>query len=509
MAKRPEKKVYVSAPGARKLVALVGRPNVGKSTLFNRLVGRRLALVEDTPGVTRDRRYADAELDDRPVTIIDTGGFVPQGAFEDPLGDVVRQQAQAAVEACDVVLFVTDGRTGPTSGDEEVARYLRKQSRPIVLVVNKVDQSGRADELTAEFHRLGLGDPVAVSAEHNLGVGELVQRITPHLGSPAPVDSGQGEREGREPPEREKGLRGPDPDRPIRISIVGRPNVGKSTLVNALLGEERVVVSPVAGTTRDPIDSPFEWKGRKMVLTDTAGIRRKSVVLQNVEHFSVLAALRAVEDSDVAVLVIDASEAGVEQDLKIAALAEEKGRALLICVNKWDLAKGEHSEENFRKGLKWELTWVSYAPMVFVTAKEGQRVTKVLDVAVELFDQQHFRAPTPVLNRLVEHVTTEHPLPVIDRRPLKIYYAAQVATAPPAFAFTVNTSKPVPDKYQRYVANRLRETFRLKVPLRLFWRNRPGESKRKDAAARFKARAQNKRKRGRPTAGPRRSPTDG
>ncbi len=474
----------------RPLIAIVGRPNVGKSTLFNRLVGRRRAIVEDTPGVTRDRHYADAELFDRLVTFVDTGGFVPTSK-EDTLASHVRAQAQAAVEACDAVLFVVDGREGVTAGDEEVARFLRKQSRPLFLVVNKVDGLRNEDVLTADFHRLGLGTPLAVSAEHNNGIGELCDRLVERLPlGPRIEPEAPPPQEGAELPEDEAG-----PERPIRVALVGRPNVGKSTLVNALLGEERVIVSPVAGTTRDPIDTPFEFKGRRLILTDTAGIRRKATITQKVEGFSVLGALRAVEDSDVAVLVLDASEAGVEQDLKIAALAEEKGRALVIAVNKWDLVHGKLKEETFRSQLKWYLDFVAWAPMVFVSAKDGLRVQKVLEVALATADQLRFRAPTPMLNRLLEHVTTEHPLPFAKGRQLKLYYVAQVAAAPPAFAIVCNMPAAVPDRYKRYVGNYLRKTFGLKVPIRLFWRERPGKARRKDAAARFKARAASKRRR--------------
>jgi GTP-binding protein len=464
----------------RPLIAIVGRPNVGKSTLFNRLLRRRRAIVEDTPGVTRDRHYADAELDGRAVTLVDTGGFVPEGR-EEPLARAIRQQAQAAVEEAALVLFVCDGRAGVTAADQEVARFLRKSERPVLLLVNKVDGRRDADTFVADFHHFGLGEPLAVSAEHNEGIEALREAIieklpdAPEVEAPALEDA-------------------PDEDRPIRIAIVGRPNVGKSTLVNALTGEERVIASPVAGTTRDPVDTELEYAGRRIVLTDTAGIRRKAAITQKVEGFSVMGALRAAEDADVVVLVIDASEPAVEQDLKIAALAEQKGRALIVCVNKWDLVHGKKKEDAFRSEVKWYLDWVSWAPMVFVSAKDGLRVSRVLDVALELFAQQYFRAPTPQLNRIVEHVTTEHSLPVVNGRQLRIYYGAQVGTAPLAFAMMVNQPRGVPDRYARYVINSLRQTFRLKVPIRLFWRERPGQKRRAEVAQRFKAREQSKRR---------------
>ncbi len=464
----------------RTLIAIVGRPNVGKSTLFNRLIRRKRAIVEDTPGVTRDRHFADVEYLERPVTFVDTGGFVPEGK-EDQIEKLVRQQAQAAVEACDLVLLIVDGRVGVTAGDEEVARYLRKQDRPILVLVNKCDGLKNADTMVAEFHRLGLGEPIAVAAEHGDGLHTLADVLDPMLPP-------------RVPQPEEETLAEKDADAPIRVAIVGRPNVGKSSLVNAILGEDRVVASPIAGTTRDPIDSPFTYKNRDFILTDTAGIRRKSVITQKVEGFSVMGALRATDDADVVVLVLDANEAGVDQDQKIAALAEEKGRALIVCVNKWDLVRGKSgSQSQWREELKWYLKHVDWAPMVFVSATEGQGVTKVLDLALELFEQQYFRAGTPMLNRVTDHITNEHPMPWIGARALKIYYAMQVGTAPPSFAFICSNPKSVPDRFERYVANYLRKTFSLRVPMRIFWRERPGQKQRAQAAQDFKKRAEHRK----------------
>ena len=378
------------------------------------------------------------------------------------------------------MLLVVDGRTGLTGGDEVVASYLRREARSLLLVVNKVDGLRNADLMLADFHGLGLGEPIPVAAEHGDGFTELRERIGAVLPE-GPLLTDEAEQ--------------PTGDGPVHIAIVGRPNVGKSTLVNALVGSERVIVSPVAGTTRDPIDTELTLAGRPIVLTDTAGIRRKAVISQRVEQFSIFGALRAIEDSDVTVLLIDATEPAVEQDLKIASLAEEKGRALLIVVNKWDLVHGTTTEQKFRETLKWHMKFVSWAPLLFVSAKTSQRVGKVLELALTLFDQQHFRAPTPMLNKLLDHVKTEHPLPVEHGRQLRLYYAAQVATAPPAFAFVCNNPKSVPDRYKRYVSNYLRQTFQLKVPIRLFWRARPGEKKRSDVGSRFKARAKHKKRR--------------
>lgn len=405
------------------------------------------------------------------MTVIDTGGFVPHSK-EEPLAAQVRLQAQVAVEECHVVVFVVDAKTGLTPADEELARLLRKQRRLVVLVANKVDAASKTiDAVLGELHRLGLGEPLGISAEHNLGFGELEDALLAKLPPmPAAVDEAAG-------------------DRPLRIAVVGRPNVGKSSLVNALLGQERVIVSDVAGTTRDPIDTHLEYKKTALVLTDTAGIRRKAAISMKVEQFSVLGAMRAIEDSDVVVLVVDANEAGVEQDLKIASLAAEKGRGLLVAVNKWDTQHGKMKEADFREGLKWEMSFIAWVPMVFVSAKTGDRVSKVLDVAMELAQQQHFRASTPMLNRVVKHVTEEHPMPVVGGRRLKIYYAAQVGHAPPSFAFVCNKPDDIPDRYQRYLENYLRKVFELKVPMRLFFRERPGGAQRDTRVQAFKSRA--------------------
>ena len=461
----------------RPLVALVGRPNVGKSTLFNRLLRRRKAIVEDAPGVTRDRHYADGALGDREVTLVDTGGFVPDERG-DPLTAQIRQQAQLAVEECQVVVLVVDGVAGLVPGDSEVARALRKSGRPVVVAVNKVDDPRRAELLSAEFHRLGLGEPLAVSAEHVHGVQALSDAVEALL-PPAPeaIAAGEGDQEGEDASQR-----------PIRVAIVGRPNVGKSTLVNALLGQERVIVSDVSGTTRDPIDTALTWQDQAFVLTDTAGIRRKATIAQRVEQFSVVQALRVIEDCDVAALVLDGTEPAVEQDARIAGIAEEKGRPLLLVVNKWDLAKGKAREDEVRDTLRHQLKWVDYAPVVFVSAKQGLRVAKVLELARALHRQAHYRAPTPQLNKVLKHVSEEHPAPWHRGRALRLYYAAQVATAPPAFQFLCNMPKAVPDPYRRYITNHLRQVFGLQVPIRLFFRERPGKAERSQTVGRYRAR---------------------
>ena len=445
------------------LVAIVGRPNVGKSTLFNRIAGRHLAIVEDVPGVTRDRHYAEVELGDKELTVVDTGGFFPGEGT--PLERAIREQAQLAVDDCYIILFVVDGREGLTAGDQDVAASLRRSGKPVVVAVNKLDSERQRDADWAEFHRLGFADVFGVSAEHGLGVIPLEERLYDLLPAKGPAIEAQ--QPGEEEP-------------PVRVAIVGRPNVGKSTLVNALLGTKRLVASELPGTTRDAIDSELEVEGRRYVLTDTAGIRRKRSIAQRVESFAVVAALKAIDRSDVAVVLLDATEPAVDQDARIAGIAEEKGRALVIVVNKWDKlqALGAARQKDLREELKHGFRFVSYAPVVFTSALTGAKVEKVLEVASQLRDQLHFRAPTPQLNRLLEHITENHPAPVVGGRPLRLYYIAQVGTEPPAFAITANRPAQIPDRYKRYVLNQLRATFDLRVPIRVFFRERPGQKRR-------------------------------
>lgn len=466
------------------VVAIVGRPNVGKSTLFNRLIGRHRAIVEDMPGVTRDRHYADADLGTRSVTYVDTGGFVPDGDGMAALAEQVRQQAEMAIEESQVVLFVVDGRAGRTVADEQVARALRAATQPVILVVNKVDRPNEAVGAAADFHRLGFDEVIAVSAEHAYGTVDLEDAVLAKLAlvkkAPVPIEVQEAEPSEKEAPPSELSQ--------IRIAIVGRPNVGKSTLINALLGKQRLITSEIAGTTRDPIDIELESEHGDFVLTDTAGMRRKSAIDKKIEQYSVAGAIKSIEDSDVAVLVLDATEPAVDQDARIAQVTEEKGRPLLIVVNKWDLMRGKKKEEAAREELKYTLKWVSYAPVIYTSAKEGYRVPKVLEMAAILHRQATFKAPTPQLNRLLKHITTEHPAPFHNSRALRIYYCAQVAVAPPTFNFICNHPTDIPDRYQRYILNQLRETFDLRVPVRLLFRPRPGADKRKAINLRMKAR---------------------
>ncbi|HZW90829.1 MAG TPA: ribosome biogenesis GTPase Der [Myxococcaceae bacterium] len=445
----------------RALVAILGRPNVGKSTLFNRIAGRRLALVQDVPGVTRDRHYADAEWQGRQLAVVDTGGFVTEEGGG--LGAQVRAQAELAAAEADVVLMVVDGRSGPTAVDETLARALRRTGKPLILVVNKLDSPATAESGTADFYRLGIPEVFPASAEHALGMDALLDAVVARLPPPP------------EAPDAEVA----EENAPVRLTILGRPNVGKSTLLNALVREERVVASPEPGTTRDPIDTTLVHGGRRFVLTDTAGIRRRKAVGEGVEKLSVLAALRSMERAEVAVLVLDGTEPGVDQDARLAGLVAERARALLVVVNKWDLVvKDPRTEKRTREELKWTLKFVSYAPIVFVSALTGSKVDKVLDLAAGLQDSFRMRVPTPALNKLLARVVDAHPAPIVDGRPLRLYYIAQVGAAPPAFAVTTNRPEKVPEAYKRYLSNRLREAFGLRVPLQLFFREKPGRAKR-------------------------------
>ena len=442
------------------LVAIVGRPNVGKSTLFNRLIGRRLALVGDTAGVTRDRNYADAACDGRSFTLVDTGGFAEES---DDLHARVRQQAQAAIEECDAVILVVDGRSEATSLDIDLASSLRKSGKPIVVAVNKIDTEAQSPAV-ADFYRLGISDVFAISAEHGLGIADLLERICEVLPAPSPTEARA-------------------EDEAIRIAIVGRPNVGKSTLVNALLGEERLVANEQPGTTRDPIDSRLTYKGRDFILTDTAGIRRKQTLALRLEQFAVIAALRAIERCHIAALVMDATEPAVDQDARIASIAEERGRALLLVLNKSDQLPASVTQKALRAEVKYRLKFVSYAPILFTSAIQRLKVHKLLALAGMLYDEFNFRAPTPVLNRLLQELMESHPPPLVGGRSVRCYYIAQVGAAPPTFAVTCNAPELMPDRYKRYIINRLRRTFAFRVPIRMIFRPRPARSSAKGARA--------------------------
>lgn len=435
------------------LVAIVGRPNVGKSTLFNRLIGHRIAIVEDTPGVTRDRIYGDAEWLQYAFTLIDTGGIEP--ASIDKIAVQMRRQAELAIETADVILFLVDGREGMTAADMEVATMLRKSKKPVVLGVNKVDAQ-KFEDSAYEFYSLGLGDPITISAAQGLGLGDLLDAVVRDF--PAAPEEAEEKR--------------------INIAVVGKPNVGKSSLVNALLGEERTIVSDVPGTTRDSIDTPFAHGDRLYTLVDTAGIRRKrSVEDETIERYSVIRSLAAVRRADVVLIVCDASEGLSEQDVRIAGYAHEEGKPSVLLVNKWDLVeKDTHTIEKFKKDILADLAFMSYVPMLFLSAKTGQRVNRVLDLADSVYEQSCRRISTGTLNDIVGEAIAVNEPPSDKGRRLKIYYATQAAIQPPTFIVFVNDDALVHFSYQRYLENYLRKSFGLEgTPIRLFFRNRKKE----------------------------------
>ena len=438
---------------AKPLVAIVGRPNVGKSTLFNRLIGKRVSIVEDTPGVTRDRIYGDAEWLDYKFTLIDTGGIEP--ANEDQIAVQMRRQAELAIETADVILFIVDGRDGMTSADREVGAMLQKCGKPVVLAVNKLD-APKYHEAIYEFYELGLGEPYVVSAGQGIGLGDLLDAVC----------SSFPKHDGTESEDR------------IEIAIVGKPNVGKSSLTNALLGEERVIVSDVPGTTRDAIDTPFEQNGRKYVLIDTAGIRRKrSIEDESIERYSVIRSLAAIRRADVVLFVCDASQGLSEQDVKIAGFVHEEGKPSILIVNKWDLIeKDTHTMDRFKKDMSVDLAFMDYVPFLFISAKTGQRVQKILELCNEVYAQSTRRISTGTLNDVVNEAVSMSEPPTQNGRRLKLFYATQVATQPPTFVIFVNDSTLVHFSYERYLENFFRKTFGFSgTPIRILFRNRTKE----------------------------------
>lgn len=424
---------------AKPIVALVGRPNVGKSTLFNKIAGERISIVQDTPGVTRDRVYADAEWLNYNFTMIDTGGIEPER--DDIIVKQMRRQAQIAIETADVIMFLVDGKEGITPADEEVANMLRKSKKPVVLVVNKIDSL--KDEGNAwEFYNLGIGDPITISASQGLALGDMLDRVVSYF---KPVSEEEEE------------------DEYIRIAMVGKPNVGKSSLINRLLGEERVIVSNVPGTTRDAIDSYLENELGKFILVDTAGVRRKSKVKEEIERYSVIRTMASIERADVCILVIDATEGITEQDEKIIGFAHEKRKAIMVIVNKWDLIeKDDKTMDNFKKDLQANLKFLAYAEYLFISALTGQRVHKVLEVAKKCYDNYSKRVSTGVLNDVISKAVLMKEPPIVALKRLKIFYATQVAIKPPKFVFFVNDLQARHFSYQRYLENQIRDSFDFK-----------------------------------------------
>ncbi len=458
------------------LVAIVGRPNVGKSTLYNRLVGGRPALVEDVPGVTRDRRYGQADFDGRYFRIVDTGGMDP-GAERGALMAGVHKQAAQAIGEADVIIFVTDARDGLTPTDREVANILRRADVPVLVVANKVDSFAQ-EALAGEVHELGLGEVYGLSATHGRGVRELLDALIEAL--PAPVIEA-GDDAADEPDEAEV-VEGEEPEaeaeaRPIRLAFVGRPNVGKSSLVNRLLGEDRVLVHDMPGTTTDPVDTPFELFGQKYILVDTAGIRRRARIEEPTEKISVSMALSQIERCDVAVLVIDGTEGPAEQDSRIAGAAEDSGRGLVIVVNKDDLLgtgrTGDAAQKKLRDRLRDELPFVSFAPIRFASAHTGHGVPEVISTARQVFGEHGRRIPTAELNRFYAEVCETHPPPTHRGRAVRVFYMAQPIAHPPTFVLWANKPELVSHHYRRFLANQLRDRFGFQgTPLRIVTRRR-------------------------------------
>ena len=420
---------------SKPIVAVVGRPNVGKSTFFNKVVGRRVAIVEDTPGVTRDRIYAEAEWNGVHFALIDTGGIEPDS--KDIILSQMREQAEVAIGTADVILFMVDGKDGLTAADREVAMMLMRTGKKVILVVNKVDKPTVPDDFY-DFYELGLGEPIPISAANMLNLGDLLDEIVQSF----PPGAGTEEED------------------EIKIAVIGKTNVGKSSLINELLGEKRVIVSPIAGTTRDSIDTPFEQDGEKYLLIDTAGIRRKSKVNEDIERFSVIRAVAAVERCDVCLLMIDAAEGITEQDKKIAGVAHEAGKGIVIVVNKWDLVeKDSNTMKHFRQEIAKELTFMSYAPSIFISVLEKQRIQKVLQTAKAVAENRAMRISTGQLNSLITDATMMKQPPSDKGKRLKIYYVTQVGVKPPLFSFKINSRELMHFSYARYLENKIREGF--------------------------------------------------
>ena len=436
---------------SKPLVAIVGRPNVGKSMLFNRLVGKRLSIVEDTPGVTRDRLYAECEWCGRKFDMVDTGGIEPSTDSEILL--FMREQAQIAINAADVIVLVTDIRTGVTAADKDVANMLLRSRKPVILAVNKADSTGAEDPAVYEFYELGLGDPISVSAVHGHGTGELLDACIAHF-----------------PPQEEE----EEEDDSIKVAVIGKPNVGKSSLINRILGEKRVIVSDMAGTTRDAVDTPFENDKGKYVFIDTAGIRRKSKVDERVEKFSVMRAQLAIERADVCVIMIDARDGVTDQDTKIAGLAHEAGKASIIVVNKWDLVEKETGTmEKMRKDIMRDLSFMSYAPILFISAVTGQRTDRLFELINFVNDQSSMRISTGMLNDVLADAQARVQPPTDKGRRLKIYYMTQTGVKPPNFVIFCNSREMFHFSYQRYIENQIRNVFGLEgTPVRIVIRQK-------------------------------------
>ena len=435
-------------------VAIVGRPNVGKSTFFNYIVGKRVSIVEDTPGVTRDRVYAEGNWRGRSFTLVDTGGIEPES--DDVILSQMREQANLAIAMADVIIFVTDIKQGVTAADHDIALMLKKSKKPVILVCNKADNYGKVPDEIYEFYNLGLGEPYRVSAANAIGIGDVLDAIYDNL---PPVNEGE------------------DDDEVIKVAIIGKPNVGKSSLVNKILGENRVIVSNIAGTTRDAIDSEFENECGKYVFIDTAGIRRKSKVSENLEKYSVMRSLLAVERADVCLLMIDANEGVTEQDTKIAGEAHEAGKGIIIVVNKWDeYEKDNGTLEQYKKDVYNKLSYISYAPILFISAKTGQRVNKLFEMINSVASQNALRVSTSVLNQVLNEAIAIVQPPTDKGKRLRLFYMTQASTKPPTFVVFVNDKDLFHFSYERYLVNQIRKEFGLVgTPVRIIVREKKGE----------------------------------
>lgn len=432
------------------ILCIVGRPNVGKSTLFNRIVGKKIAITEDEPGVTRDRIYAEGEWLGNYFTVIDTGGLEPEK--EDTMMSNIKKQAQIAIETADVILFVTDGSEGLTSTDREIASILRRSGNDVILAANKIDNPNRETDVY-DFYELGFGEPMIISSEQGLGIGDLLDEIVEHFPNEK-IDS--------------------DEDDTIKVTLIGKPNVGKSSLINNILGEERVIVTDIAGTTRDAIDSHFQYNDNKYIFIDTAGLRRKRSIDENVERYSVIRTLTAVDRSDVCILVIDALEGITEQDTKIAGYAHDNGKAMIIAVNKWDLVEKENlTYREFEKNIRETLSFMLYAPIVFISALTGQRVPKLMDLLNLVNNNYNLRISTGVLNDIINQAVLMNQPPSEKGRRCKIYYGTQTSVRPPTFVIFINDKELMHFSYERYLENQIRSHFGFSgTPIKLEFRQK-------------------------------------
>jgi len=430
-------------------VAIVGRPNVGKSTIFNRIAGERISIVEDVPGVTRDRIYSTGEWLNDEFNLIDTGGI---DIGDEPFLEQIRQQAEIAIDEADVIIFITSGREGITSADEEVAKILYRSNKPVVLAVNKVDNPEMRSDVY-EFYSLGFGEPFPISGTHGLGLGDLLDAVVSHFPKRAESDYD---------------------DDVIKFCLIGRPNVGKSSLVNAILGEERVIVSDIAGTTRDAVDSPYKFEGRKYTIIDTAGMRKKGKVYETTEKYSVLRALKAIDRSDVVLVVLNAEEGIIEQDKKIAGYAHEAGRGVIIVVNKWDaIEKDEKTMKEFETKIRDHFLFLDYAPIVFLSAKTKKRIHTLMPI-IDLVSENHsMRVQTNVLNDVIMDAIAMNPTPTDNGKRLKIFYVTQVSVKPPTFVLFVNDPELLHFSYERFIENRIRDAFGfIGTPIKILARQR-------------------------------------